>query len=406
VPEAFGWARDLPGNLTQLIIPVLGPGSSPDAPDWRNKERVNVLVMGIDRRPDEKFEDPVRTDVMMLVSVDPHSQTASMLSVPRDLWVPIPLPNGQKVEERINAANVVGVMRNHPGGGPQLAKETFQYNLGVRVHYYVMIDFEGFEKIIDTLGGVDIRVEQTIIDNLYPTKNYGIQRITIPAGDQHLDGERALQYARSRHQDSDFGRMKRQQQVMLAAREKLLRLDMLPKLPQLWGEFQESVRTDMSLGDVLALARVAKEIPVESISGRTLEPPAVVPFQGYDGASLLLPQRERIRDVVEDMFFDSRKEQGARIEVLNGTRTPGLAAQTATQLKNYGFENVTIGDASGGPYRETQVVNFSGKGYTATLVANLLGVPKGKVKTEGALPLPGGGDAVDIRIILGQDIGN
>ncbi len=406
VPEAFGWARELPGNLTQFIIPVLGPGTSPDAPDWRNKERVNVLVMGIDRRPDEKFEDPVRTDVMMLVSVDPHSQTASMLSVPRDLWLPVPIGNGQTISERVNAANVIGVMRNHPGGGPQLAKETFQYNFGVRVHYYVMIDFEGFEKVTDTLGGVDVRVDQTIVDNQYPTNNYGLQRITIPAGDQHLNGERTLQYARSRHQDSDFGRMKRQQQVMLAAREKLLRLDMLPKLPQLWNEFQESIRTDMSLGDVLALAKIAKEIPVESITGRSLEAPYVYSFTGYDGASLLMPVREKIRDVIEEMFFDSRKEQGARIEVLNGTKTPGLAALTATQLKNYGFDNVTVGDAPGGPYRETQVVNFTGKGYTATLVANLLRVPKGQVKTEGAVGPPGAVDAVDIRIIIGQDIGN
>jgi LCP family protein required for cell wall assembly len=409
VPEAFGWANDLsPVSLTLKLLPFGGSNNpSPDAPDWSNKERVNVLVLGIDRRPDEKFDDPVRTDVMMLVSIDPASHSASMLSIPRDLWVPIPVQGGGVLHDRVNTANVYGALRNYPGGGAQLAKETVQYNLGVRVHYYVMLDFDGFEKVIDTVGGIDVHLDRKLIDYEYPTPYYGVQTIEIPAGDQHLDGQRSLWYARSRHQDSDFGRMRRQQEVMMAVREKLLRLDMLPKLPQLWGEFHDAIRTDMSLGDVVNFAKVARDVKPDAILGRTLEAPYVTSFTTQDGAAILLPNRDKIHEVVDETFFDSRKEQDARIEVLNGTLTPGLAAQTATQLKSLGFDRVTVGDAPGGPYKQTQVVTYSGNGYTASLVASLLRVPKDRVKSEKKTPTPAAaGDPVDIRIILGQDISN
>lgn len=410
MPEWFGWAKNLnPISLTQALLPfTLTPGStSADAPDWGNQERVNVLVMGVDRRPDETMDSTVRTDVMEIISIDPYTKSASMLGIPRDLWVPIPLGNNQVTYERVNAANVVGVLRKHPGGGAALAKETVQYNLGVRINYYLMLDFDGFRSLIDTLGGVDIHVEKTLIDNQYPTDYYGTQRVVIEAGDQRMNGEVALQYARSRHADSDFGRMKRQQQVMLAVRERLLRLDMLPKLPQLWGQFHDAIRTDMGLGDALNLAKVAREVNTDNIVGKTLEYPYVTSYTAQDGAALLLPVRDKIRELVDEVFFDARKEGEARIEVLNGTSSPGLAAQTASALKNQGFENVVVGDAPGGPYKQTQVVNYSGKGYTAGLVALALKLPRDRVKAEKA---PTGAqapaDPVDIRIILGQDLAN
>ncbi len=410
MPEWFGWAKNLnPVSLTQALLPfTLTPssGASADTPDWSNRERVNVLVMGVDRRPDETMDSTVRTDVMEVISIDPYTKSASMLGIPRDLWVPIPLGNNQVTYERVNAANVVGVLRKYPGGGAALAKETVQYNFGVRINYYVMLDFDGFRNLIDILGGVDIHVEKTLIDSEYPTDYYGVQRVVIPAGDQHMDGEVALQYARSRHSDSDFGRMKRQQQVLLAVRERLLRLDMLPKLPQLWGQFHDAIRTDMGLGDVLNLAKVAREVNTENIVGKTLEYPYVTSYTSEDGAALLLPVRDKIRELVEEVFFDARKEGEARIEVLNGTGSPGLAAQTASALKNRGFENVVVGDAPGGPYKQTQVMNYSGKGYTAGLVALALKLPRDRVKAEKAPAAPKDTDPVDIRIILGQDLAN
>ena len=184
-------------------------GTSSDGPDWSLGERVNILLMGVDRRPEEKMDDPVRTDTMMVVSIDPNTHTASMLGIPRDLWVPIPLPNNGVLHDRINTANVYGVMRNLPGGGAQLAKDTVSYNLGVKIHYFLMIDFQGFRNIIDALGGIDVYLDKPLVDYEYPTDNYGYMTVSIPAGNQHLDGERALQYARSRHSDSDFGRIGR-----------------------------------------------------------------------------------------------------------------------------------------------------------------------------------------------------
>jgi LCP family protein required for cell wall assembly len=167
-------------------------------PRWNGKERVNILVLGVDQRPGER--GPWRTDTMIVVSVDPVSKSAGMLSLPRDLWVEIP-GYGQ---DRINTAYVVGDLNKFPGGGPALAKKTVQYNLGEPIHYYVRVNFLAFQKLIDLIGGVDIYVEQEINDPTYPDMNYGYDPLHIPAGWQHLDGALALKYARTRHASSDF----------------------------------------------------------------------------------------------------------------------------------------------------------------------------------------------------------
>jgi LCP family protein required for cell wall assembly len=163
---------------------------------------------------------------MLVVSVDPESKSAGMLSMPRDLWVEIP---GDGMD-RINTAYMYGDLNQSPGGGPALAKKTVQYNLGEPIHYYVRVNFQVFQQVIDLMGGVDIYVEHDINDPLYPDMNYGYDPLRIPSGWQHMDGALALKYARTRHGSSDFERMHRQQQVMLAVRDKVTQLQLLPKL--------------------------------------------------------------------------------------------------------------------------------------------------------------------------------
>ena len=205
-------------ELPFLLGGSLGPVHAADPedplppPEPLPPDRVNVLLMGIDRREGEP--GPWRTDTMILFSLDPINKTASMLSIPRDLWVPLP---GYNTHERINSAYVYGELYAYPGGGGEYAKRAVQYNLGVPVDYYVRIDFRGFEAAIDTIGGIDIDVAERIVDNEYPTPDYGTMRLVIEPGPQHMDGDLALKYARTRHGNAggDIDRAPRQQQVIM-----------------------------------------------------------------------------------------------------------------------------------------------------------------------------------------------
>ena len=402
LPGTLGWVGAVvSAPFGQRALPFsIFPAKPEQAPDWDNQERVNILIMGVDRRPSEGTDAPTRTDTMMILTLDPYSKTAGILSIPRDLFVPIPVRQNLVLHERINTANVYGETFEYPGGGPALAKETVQYNFGVRIHYYLMVDFEGFERLVDAIGGVDVEVERPLIDHLYPTSDFETMSIYIPEGAQHLDGERTLWYVRSRHQDSDFGRIQRQQQVLLAIRERLLQLNMIPRVPQLWGEFKDTVQTDLSLSEILSLAKIAREIGTENITGKSLDEPYVTSAMTSEGAYVLLPNRDRMREVIDEVFFDARKlQEAARIEVLNGTDRPGLATKTAQQLKEYGFQQITVGDLQSDPPGLTKIQTYSSKSYTAKLVASILNLPKNRVIMLDRM----NGDPVDIRIILGTD---
>ena len=188
--------------------------------------RVNILVLGIDQR--EGMADPARTDTMLLFTLDRQARTAGMLSINRDLWVKI--PGGQR-EGKINTAHFLGEVEHVPGGGPALAMQTVQAALDMPVPYYIRLNFSAFERLIDLIGGIDINVEETIDDPAYPDAGFGYDPFHIDAGWQHLDGRTALKYARTRATaGSDLDRVKRQQQVILAVRDKLLKEKQLPQL--------------------------------------------------------------------------------------------------------------------------------------------------------------------------------
>ena len=248
----------------------------PTSPAREADDRTNILVMGIDRRPGEAFIS--RTDSMMLISIDPQGEAIAILSIPRDLYVVIP-GLGQ---DRINTAFVYGAADgNHPAGGAALAMSTVEYNLGVPVDHYVLVDFSAVTKGIDTLGGVDVYVPYDINDPTYPDMNYGYDPLFIPAGLQHMDGQTALKYARTRHVDNDFGRAPRQQQVLLAARDKALGLGitgLLARAPELYQRVEQGISTDLSLEQIVQLARAAADIDSENIRSEVLDQNYVSPF--------------------------------------------------------------------------------------------------------------------------------
>ena len=320
-----------PGNETAVpgvvspavevtVLPTGGPGTEApstglpptlSAAAWQGTERVTVLVMGIDRRPEQPAERGYLTDSLMLVSVDPASRTAAMLSIPRDLWVEIP-GFGQ---DTINTANRTGDYNDYPGGGPALAVETVEYNLGVSIDYYLRLDFAGFETFIDNIGGVQIVNETAIDDPTFPDGAYGYDPFTLAAGAHTLNGRDALRYARTRHGDSDLQRAGRQQQVALAVRDQLLSPGALPGLiaraPMLFQSLSGSVQTDLSLEQMASLALLAPDIPRDNIRSAVLDFDYVVEYTTPEGRMVLVPLRDEVRLLREELFGAGRGQAGS-----------------------------------------------------------------------------------------------
>lgn len=265
-------------------------------------QRVNILVMGIDRRPGEAFIS--RTDTMMLVSIDPETESASILSIPRDLYVVIPGLG----RDRINTAFVYGSVDNNPAGGALLAMQTVEYNLGVYIDHYVMVDFSTVINGINELGGIDVYVPYNINDPTFPDMNYGFDPLFIPAGQQHFDGLTALKYARTRHQDNDFYRARRQQQVVLAVRDKALSLGLptlISRAPVLYNQFEQGIRTDLSLQEIIQLAQIVEGIPDGNIQNEVLDHNYVSNYLTENGSQVLIPVNESIEPLIRQLFYNN-----------------------------------------------------------------------------------------------------
>ena len=267
---------------------------------WDGKQRFTILVLGIDKRPGDTGSG-FSTDTIILVSIDPTTKSIGMLSIPRDLYVVIP---GQSDMQRINSAYVLGELQQ-PGTGPKLAMQTVQNNFGVPVNSCVVISFDAVIGLIDAIGGVDIDVPVTIDDPEFPDMNYGFDPLYIPAGPTHMDGKLALKYARTRHQDTDFDRASRQQQVLMAVRQKVLKPDVLPGLigqaPALWDRFSKGLITDFTLDQALSLGWYIKDIQLSSIKQGTVRDKYVLATQ-FNGDTVLTPNRALLGELLTQVF--------------------------------------------------------------------------------------------------------
>jgi LCP family protein required for cell wall assembly len=257
--------------------------------------RLNVLILGLDRRPDET--GPVRTDSLILATFDPRRPQAALLSIPRDLWVDIP---GQGTN-RINTAHYFGDIAQS-GYGPELARQTVQDNFGPPVHGYVVVDFAGFVALVDALGGIDIEVPATIVDEYYPTPDYGITTIVIPAGPQHMDGGTALIYARTRHADSDFDRTRRQQQILRALVARAAQPAAWVRLPAAWAIARAYFTTTLNEVDFATILLVVLRVGPQGLQSYTLDQDMTTPFTTVTGAQVLLPRWEVIWSLVNQIF--------------------------------------------------------------------------------------------------------
>jgi polyisoprenyl-teichoic acid--peptidoglycan teichoic acid transferase len=279
----------LPGAPVPTAFPTARPTQQPTP-----NEPINILLLGTDKRPGE---DVTRTDAMILVHVRPRDKRVGLLSIPRDLLVEIPGFG----EARINAAYPIGERRLGAGYGGALAKETVQNLIGFPVHHFVLIDFDGFKKVIDTIGGIDINVTKPIYDPAYPTEDFQTKEVRFSEGLQHLDGERALIYARTRHADNDFGRNVRQQQVLMAMFEGIRSRGILTQLTSIddyTAALRDYVRTDLSRDDMLRLARLAATFDRDSVERYAIGPDNI---NVLDTAGTFAADPEALRRVVATM---------------------------------------------------------------------------------------------------------
>ncbi|MHB1133995.1 MAG: LCP family protein [Chloroflexota bacterium] len=389
-PGVAAVAPEPPAAVPPSIVPTSGG-------------RVNVLLLGLDQRPVENGQ-PSRSDTIMVATLEPRSQSAALLSIPRDLWVAFPQNAAGLTGHKVNTAHFFGQDWKYPdgknaNGGPELAKRTVEYNLGIPIHYYARIDFKGFEKAVDLVDGIDIDVPNEIVDHAYPLENdTGVITVRFAKGKQHMNGQTALRYARTRNADSDFGRMDRQRQVLLALRDKAMRLDVLPRLPQLLGVLRESFDTDMPLDQMLGLANTVRSVKAENIVSHPVTPDMIIPDEPIVGA--MLPKQAEFEKLISEVFFDPLlKEEAATIEVQNGTVRDGLAGAWAEALDQRGFHVSRYRQADNTAYAQTQIWDYGNKAYTVQQLATMLRVSPAQIQ-KAARPAD---ITADIRVVLGKD---
>lgn len=396
----------------QVNDPPAAIAIGPEPQPWDGASRVNILVMGLDYRDWVSGEGAPRTDTMVLVSVDPLTKTAGFLTIPRDLWVSIP---GFEEPNRINVAYRFGETYQLPGGGAELAMNTVEGLLGLKIDYYALIDFYSFERFIDELDFIEIDVPKTIwvdpIDG--PTKK-------LKKGAHDLPGDLALAYARARNTEGgDFDRADRTIQVILAVRDRILRADMLQRLvsraPAIYEEIASGVQTNLTIEQVIQLAWLAQQIPEEDIKHGSINNEHVTFGKSPDGDDVLKPRPEQIR-ILRDEIFTSEgpvspaaagadpqglmQEENARVSILNGAQTPGLAARTSDFLTSQGVNVVNTGDAPE-VYNATTIVSYTGNPYTLRYLVDLMGIQEARIYNRYDPS-----SQVDMAVFLGYDWAN
>jgi len=258
--------------------------------------RTNILLLGLDRRPQEDTTAS-RTDTMILLTVYPQGRYVGMLSIPRDLYLPV----GGGVTDRINTAYFYAEIAA-PGSGPAAAMAAVRANFGVNVDRYVRVDLAGFVQVVDALGGIEINVPQPIEDDAYPTYDYGTTTVSFAAGPQHMDGDQALAYARIRHGSSDFQRAARQQAVIEAVLARLMQPGAWVRLPAIAAAVKDSVGTDLSPLDLLTLAPTLLVVGPGQIDRSVIEGDMVQPYTTDGRADVQLPVWAEINPVLLKMF--------------------------------------------------------------------------------------------------------
>lgn len=387
-----------------------------------SEDRINILLLGMGGKG---HQGPYLTDTIILVSIKPSTGKLALVSIPRDLYVPI-IGHGWR---KINNANAFGEAEQ-PGSGGLLASQTISNVLNLPINYYLRIDFKGFEKLIDDLGGIKVYVERDFIDYQYPAPNFKYQVVSFKKGWQKMDGDTALKFARSRHgtngEGSDFARAKRQQKILLAIKNKALALSTLmnpAKINKMIQNLENSIATNLDLEEMIRLAKMAGNIDTKDIISFTLNNNPdnfLVSDTTLDGAFILRPKTGNFNDLaffVNHIFENAetvsgqtkkRKEENTQplkktwLLILNGTTKTGLARTTAAFFKTLGFSVPRVSNAPRQDYEKTVIYKLDDTNPDA------LSLIKEKLNANVSKDLPAflknsilEGEKFDFLIVLG-----
>ncbi len=377
-------------------VPVYGiPGAFPV---MSPEHHINFLLLGSDSRGGVSF----RTDTIMIVMVDPTAKIVTLVSLPRDLWVFIP---GWTMN-RINTAYLHGELNGYEGGGMALIKDTILYNLGLRIDHVALVDFEGFRKIVDLVGGVDIPLVCPFTEWVVRDPNISIELesnwklITIGPGVVHMDGDMALWYARARMRSNDFDRGRRQQEVIRALYSTALSQNLLLQAPRLYNDFSDNVETDVSLQTIISLVPIGLNIGEAQIRSFYVGDALTWGWTTPSGASVLLPNREAIFNMLlEATSPEFRPLEGPRVEIWNRTSHEGWEALAAERLHYAGFETVYL-TGEGDPVEKTTLVDLQQESDPdeAGEILAVLGLRESSMRND-----PQEEREANYRLIIGED---
>jgi LCP family protein required for cell wall assembly len=323
---------------------------SVSAPPWDGQERLNILLIGADEQ-----DGGHNTDTLIVVSIDPVTKQVAMFSLPRDtVNVPIPPGPARNVWGRDYANKINSFFVNNrnrgdlwPGNDRTRGYNALKAAMGelyqLDVRYFVEVNFDGFKKVVDAMGGVTINVQMPVVDDRFPGSTGRTQRLYIPSGIQHMDGEQALRYARSRNTSTDFDRGARQQRVLLSMREQVDPQNLIPRLPELIDALKSAVRTDIPLDQIDEMLGLASDVDTTNIRTYVFAPPLYSRDTCDDPRGcVVIPNIERIRDAVEDAFSsdpadealrETLAQEAATVWVLNGTDDAARATRLAGFLE-------------------------------------------------------------------------
>ncbi len=383
-------------------------------------DRVNILILGMGG---EGHDGPFLTDTLILASYQPSSDKIALISIPRDLTV----DSAEFGSVKINAVNAYAEQKKRGSGGEAVAQLLAEV-LDQPIAYWVRVDFRGFERAINAVGGVDVVVDRAFTDTQFPTADPAnpVQTLSFNAGPQHMNGRTALNFSRSRHggsgEGSDFARSKRQEIILLALREKLFRAGTLLNpftIEQLIDTVRDALTTNFETWEILRLARGAGGIDARSIALRVMNDANVLETAtGPDGAFLLIPRGndwQVVRDYVHNVWNGEPEmvSREVRVEIQNGTTITGLAQKTAERLTANGFTVVRIKNARAQNYEKSVVYDLTNGAKTEALVklrgvidANVaLTIPAFLVSKTGAeaiAPPEAAVDGVDFVLVIGK----
>lgn len=379
--------------------------------------RINFILLG---RGGDGHDGPDLTDTILIASIDPINKTASLVSVPRDLWVTTPGGGAGKINAVYANAKYKAEAQNPKDddaaneAGLKAIENEVSDVLGIPIHYHVLMDFQAFKEAVDAVGGVDINVQEDLVDSTMAWEN-GWNPVLAKKGLDHMDGNKALMYVRSRHGSArgDFDRTERQRLLIEALTQKALSAGTYTnplKISKLMSAFGDHVTTDMSVNDSLRLMTIMKGMSAGKIQSVGLaDPPNVLVQTGMIGnSSVVLPVagqddytaiQSYIRNTLKDPYI---AKENAKVVVLNGTTVPGLATTTGDKLKSYGYNVTKVDSAPSADYEKTTIVDLTKgkKPYTKNYLQKRFSGSKVVTKLPDTAIQATGADFV---VILGQD---